>query len=78
MSDKIEIKLENTSSEIWKLAYYRKAVVFEKYTWKDENAVLSTEDEILGTLLELHIFNTKEEFRAVRTESGKYIKLLMF
>lgn len=52
------------------LAYCRRKVFFEPYSDIEEVEKICTEES--GELLELHLFDSNREFRAVATESARF------
>lgn len=57
------------------LAYFRKAVVFEIYEGLSKEELgqrIEKKEETNGDLLELHLFDDKKEFRAVKTRKSKF------
>lgn len=62
--------LEDAPESGWMLAYLRQMVVFHSY-----QTIAETIEELKdGELLELHLFNTGKEYRAVVSSSKRYEK----
>lgn len=74
-SNPIEINLASDRGMM--LAYFRKAVFLESYSKENLEARLTELEQKNGSLLELHLFDEKKEFRAILKENGTYIQAVV-